>query len=634
MEKLPNPARFVSFTKQQLKKYGLILNPDKLKQIRNFPKNELTQLMHAQLDFRVKYWEKRDLTINKAEGVNRGHFEGFEAAAFKYRLDGDKKLLLLLKKKLNYLLANIYKTNSNPLDAGHLLLSFALLYNWLDKELSKDQKAKMKNAVLHYATELYSNTKTPLGYWSGTPLHNVTHSAWIGIGMAGFAFNFDLPEAKYWLNDAFHYFNLVSWLQADDGSMVEGPSYSAFEAELRPWFYLTCKNLLKENLFRENHKGIADFFVQLHKPFGERENHIFPWGDSAKGIFIHSPINLLLGVASVHRSTKIQSLVYQILNQGFTIKTKFEALNLAFYDPKVPFDKSFKRDNDFHFPDLGLISSRNNWDQNATAISFKCGPFQGHKADKYFDGDPGCSHCHADAASFQVFSRKSDVLIDPGYEFLKKTNHHNTVVINGLGQLGEGTKWFEVNHALHYQHCGYILDYKATNQYSYWTADATKTYLPNIQLKKFLRTIIFLKPDIILVYDDLECAEKSQFQWQWHTPLEVEKKVLDQVEFYNSNVQMNVQINGNAPMVSKVIHKNYTDLMHPKWGNCLIVKNKTKAKQIQCLTVISLSNPTEKNNLKFTYKNNTIKIKSENQTYSISLPGKNKLKLAHKKIVP
>ena len=615
----PNPARFVSLSKASFKKNGLFLNAKKVKQIKSFPKNELTELMFRNLDLKINDWMNNGLDFNKMKSISRGNFEGFAAVAFQYKISSDKKLLKILNKKLNIFLWNVHKTGRNPLDMGHLLISLSLVYHWLEKELSPSQKRIIKATVLDYATELYSKTKTPLGYWAGTPLHNIAHCAWTGIGLAGISFSFEIPEAKFWFNDAFHYFNLVSWLQAEDGSLIEGPSYSAYEAEMRPLFYLPCQKLLKENLFAKSHMGIADFFTHLNKPFGEIQNHLFPWGDSGRSLHYHSPTNLILGLASNFKSSKMQSLAYRILKQGFTKSTPYEWLNLAFYDPRVLFDTSFKINTDHHFPELGLIASRSDWSENATAISFKCGPFQGHQTSKKFDGDPGCSHCHADAASFQVYSRKSEVLVDPGYEYFKRTSNHNTVVINGLGQLGEGTKWFDVNRALHYQHFGAIVDYKATQKYSYWTADATKTYLPELKLTKFLRTVIFIKPDIILVYDDLESEMKSQFQWQWHTLLPFIKKSQTQAKFSNENVQLNINLFGKWPMDSNIKTAKLTDLVMPFKGNSLTFKNKKKTTQMQLLTVIHLANPSEKNTLQFSYQKNLLKITTENQTYKINL---------------
>lgn len=628
MSQVPNPARFVSVSNIQLDKKGLFLSPHKIKRIRALPNNSCVQIMRKNLEELAGNWLEKQTDFSKVQQLSRSDFHGFLEASFLRLLTEDESIESKLSQNINQLLHSVDKTGKNALDLCHSLFTISLLYHWNADFLTIKQKRQIERAVQEQASFLYSSTKTPLGYWGGTPLHNITHCAWFGIGVAGFAFSHILPEAKFWLNDAFHYYNLVSWLQAEDGTLIEGGSYSAYETEMRALFYYLSKELLQENLYRKNHLGIADYFTQLHKPIGLKNNHIFPWGDSSRGLLYHSPNNLLFSLASEYKSVEVQSKAYFILKKGFTKNAGCEWMNLIFYNPAVPYIENYKPLTDFKFPDLGLIFARDSWHDDASAISFKCGPYQGFRAREEFDGDPGGSHCHADSASLQFFGNQTDLLIDPGYEALKRTNHHNSITINGYGQLGEGSKWYGVNHALHYDHCGEILYYKANKKVTCWMADATKAYTPESQLKRYVRSIVFIKPNILLVLDDIETLKQSKFEIYWHTPLTKIGGDANSVLFQNEKASLSAKVfseNNSIKITTK--NKLFEELTIPTCHTVSVYSNKKRTNRFICLSVFVIGEPNQKSHYKITFSKNIIKVKSSKENYQIkiAMEGKNKI---------
>ncbi len=627
MQNAPNPAYFVELDKKTLAKKGLFINPQKLKEIRNLPQNNLTNLMHKNISIASRR-SLSDLNLKKEPALLRRHFNSFLAPIFLHLLENDKKNLINDAKQLDKLILNLDKTSYDPLNTCHMLISLSLSYHWLNPYLTPKQKNNIEKHIQNFATYLYSKTKTPLGYWSGTPLHNITHCAWAGVGIAGFAFSHILDEAKYWLNDAFHYFNLVSWLQAEDGSLIEGSSYGAYETEMRALFYYLSLELLDQDLFRPNHLGLADFYTHLHKPSDDELNHIFPWGDSSKALGYHSPINMLLCLASRHKSKNIQSQTYQILKKGFTYGSAFEWMNIIFYNPNVAFEENVKVKTDTIFSDLNMIFSRDNWSNDATALSFKCGPFQGFKAKKLFDGEPGGSHCNADNASLQLYAKQTDLLIDPGYEQFKLTKNHNTLLINGYGQLGEGSKWFKVNHCLHYGQTGEIIDYQSNNKYACWIADASKTYLPKADLESYFRSVVFLKPNIVLILDEVKTNTKSKFEIYWHTPLKTKQKDKDQFVFQNKKAQLILDVFApQTPIKINSKSRLYEEMLVPTTFTQCTIENKTKSKNFTCLSAFTIADPHAAHTTKITYKKNLILVKTNQETYKITFEKNKKINI-------
>jgi hypothetical protein len=61
---------------------------------------------------------------------------------------------------------------------------------------------------------------------------------------------------------------------------------------------------------------------------------------------------------------------------------------------------------------------------------------------------------------------------------------------------------------------GAIVDFKDTAGYSYVAGDATATYVG--KLKKWVRHILFLRPGLFFLLDEIEAPTKSRYQWMLH----------------------------------------------------------------------------------------------------------------------
>jgi hypothetical protein len=116
-------------------------------------------------------------------------------------------------------------------------------------------------------------------------------------------------------------------------------------------------------------------------------------------------------------------------------------LNLVWYGPTVPATPPDELPTLHHFDDMDIVSARSDWSGEESPVVFKCGPFIGHKAVQEFSYDPGGDHVHPDANHFVLFGAGEWLPRDDGYR-AKWTGQHNTLLIDGRGQLGEGHQWF------------------------------------------------------------------------------------------------------------------------------------------------------------------------------------------------
>lgn len=145
------------------------------------------------------------------------------------------------------------------------------------------------------------------------------------------------------------------------------------------------------------------------------------------------------------------------------------------YDPTVPPVGFHQLAPGKHFDDSGFVVMRSGWDENATVVGFRCGPAPGHRN----QNDPrplerrgfGPGHQH------------------PGYVHMKTTGEHNTVLVNGHGQT------------------------ESTPEYDYAIGDAGNIYVDEAGLAGFRRHLLYLRPGVVVVADDLAAKAPARFEW-------------------------------------------------------------------------------------------------------------------------
>ncbi len=130
------------------------------------------------------------------------------------------------------------------------------------------------------------------------------------------------------------------------------------------------------------------------------------------------------------------------------------------------------------------------------------------------------SHSHADQNAFAVMKGGKALAIPSGYygpsygqphhaEWTRSTKANNCVLVNGEGQvIREGKA------------SGRITAFEERPRISYVVGDAAAAYMG--KLPRFDRHILFLRPGLFLVLDDLEATAPSRFQWKLHAFEEME----------------------------------------------------------------------------------------------------------------
>ena len=159
--------------------------------------------------------------------------------------------------------------------------------------------------------------------------------------------------------------------------------------------------------------------------------------------------------------------------------------------------------------------ARSDWSGAESLIGFKCGPHCGYKALNEMKVDPGSGHVHPDAGAFLIFAHGDWLISDDGYTF-KTTAFQNTLVINGVGQEGEGHQWFQGQTLMESKRHAGILAAVPGDDMDYLAGEASGAYPAAAGLKRFTRSIFFLKPATWVVVDEIEAERPSALDLYFH----------------------------------------------------------------------------------------------------------------------
>ena len=144
--------------------------------------------------------------------------------------------------------------------------------------------------------------------------------------------------------------------------------------------------------------------------------------------------------------------------------------------------------------------------RNNVEVIFKSSPFGSH------------SHGYEAQNSFLLYAFGERLLIRSGRRDIHGSAHHrrwmhhtksvNSITVNGEGQLPNSR-----------EAVGEILDFHTSAGFDYVAGEAGPAYAG--RLDRFTRRILFVKPEVIVIFDTLLAPEPARFEWRLHAPVEM-----------------------------------------------------------------------------------------------------------------
>jgi len=393
--------------------------------------------------------------------------------------------------------------NNEDLTVGHFLTALALTYDWHYDAMTPAERAELRDRLatvtdawmLTYYMRVYRDIT-----WNrfGTVTNN---HYWInqqGVAAAAFVLEDEIPEEmrSVWVDRLEENLAVILSVLEEDGTSNEGVAYHAYGQI----------NLFRWLDFRDRALGgnTAEAIPWFEQSVLWDTYSILPGGDDNYGgaanfgdcpaRHYQPPRTIQAWLASRLDDGHAQWIAEQISWPHVT------AMSYLWYDPSIEAIAPGTLPLSRLFPQKGIFAWRSSWDDDASYLSIKSG--------SYFGG-----HEQPDAGHLILHRAGVPYLTDHGYSYLKMTDEHNLVVIDGVGQDGEGRQWMSAVDPVSWASVPFTL---ADGSYFDVVADPTPMYLSE-ELTSWTREIVGLGPDVFLVRDALAATAAVEIDWLLHS---------------------------------------------------------------------------------------------------------------------
>ena len=403
---------------------------------------------------------------------------------------------------------------NSDLSAAHELFAISMMYDWLGDELSPKTLKLLRETAVLKAEYLFKAANDERTFWSFEWLQNHMWIDVCALAAAAIAFYEDAPNADKWLDTAISKYDMTMKYLPKDGASHEGYLYWQYGADWMIKFMLMAKTNLGVDYFNtEWFRNTASYGIYLLLPSNMRDNGENIYADMAdsdrcnKRDYYEGQDHLMYKLANIYRDGFAQSAGKDITEAQLPI-TSWKCL--FYYDETIKEIDIKNLPKLKHFDDMGIVVDRSGWDGNESLLMFRCAPYLGHSVYDAYDEkkfrDWGGGHVHPDVNHFTLFGCGEAIMCDDGYSH-KHTSNHSLLLVDGHGQAGEGWIWFGAKETHLTEGKPKILHIEQGDGFDYFVCDGRYAYPSHLGLERFVRRFLFVKPNVLLVADDIATDE-------------------------------------------------------------------------------------------------------------------------------
>ena len=434
--------------------------------------------------------------------------------ALAYMLTGDKEIgrfgvkCLVEMSKWDINGDTSYQTQDQL--ARRIAFEGAIGYDLLNDLISESEKKQILDMIVARTKVMeYLLTKLEKSVYDS---HGWTAYGYIGI--IAVALYGDVPEAEDWFKTVLDgYTTILPPWSYQDGGWSQGPAYWQWSADSNKEL---MEILALGNLIDLNQKAWSKneylWMLYVYPPgswgsFGDA-------GGQDKSDSYSEPVSVAARQLAFDRENKTLKWLINgwggtnALGSGF--KAYYSAAKTYDVEPEAPTAYPLAHE----FEDIGWVVMTNDLvDRNRIQCTFKSSHFGSF------------NHSHADQNSFYIQAYGEKLAVKSGYYdayhskhdsgFTRKTGAHNSVTI--ATNKGQKDDDFTAK--------GQLTGFLTQVDFDMVSGDATPAYKG--QLDKFERCMLYIRPDVFVVIDELDAKDESKESFEWWLNAESDIKTYD-----------------------------------------------------------------------------------------------------------
>ena len=389
------------------------------------------------------------------------------------------------------------------LDTGHATIWVSVFYDWCRDRLTDGEAATIRQALVDKGVGPIDGMIDSI-----SPYHNYTAVIANGLAFGAAALLGEDERAEGWLNHAIVRMRLNMDAQGEDGGALEGPMYGTYAANQQADMVWLLGGIGKADELSK-HRYLATlprYCITLLDP-GTRQQPCF--GDGGPGVgFVN-----LTRVLALQGSGDAAWYCREVAGLSLDSVRQFLSVDPTRIRPGTPPARPSGC-----YQSVGYATLRDGYKADSAFLAFKCGPPK-----------TAVGHNHYDQGSFMLSYNGEWIGWDPGYRsYFDPPRRRYTV-----GTIGHSTVLLDLDEEYLASHAvttpgkdqirlngGQMHDFRTGEAVDYIRGELAAAYNADKApvLTRFNREILFLKPRVFVIRDDLRAPEPHAYSVMLHGP--------------------------------------------------------------------------------------------------------------------